>query len=223
MIRKLTVAGLCAVLWASAAMADNHRFEVIFTGTVTDAENGWVLLGQRARDYAGAGFEARYLVDTTKGQADQGGALYGTPDPLISESITIAGVTLNRSSSWLGQVTAGYSVPPTYSLFQITAADLNGDGTAGFVMDNELSDFGVWGYGSPDYHAWDGDVVGALDNYGLLYLTDDQGNVGQFHLHNSHFTMIALPEPASWAMMVAGFGMAGAALRGRRKAAVGFA
>ena len=33
----------------------------------------------------------------------------------------------------------------------------------------------------------------------------------------------SVPEPASWAMMVGGFGVVGGALRGRRKATISFA
>jgi hypothetical protein len=44
----------------------------------------------------------------------------------------------------------------------------------------------------------------------------------QFGISQFNFTSGAVPEPASWAMMVAGFGLAGAAMR-RRKASVAFA
>ena len=37
---------------------------------------------------------------------------------------------------------------------------------------------------------------------------------------NVNFEVSAVPEPATWAMMIAGFGLAGAALRRRSKAAV---
>ncbi len=42
-----------------------------------------------------------------------------------------------------------------------------------------------------------------------------------FELDN--IAVSAVPEPATWAMMIAGFGMLGAALRGRRTAAVAYA
>ena len=71
-----------------------------------------------------------------------------------------------------------------------------------------------------------------LDNYvqfgnGLFGLTDKKGKVG------ATFTLLSnsapggaggVPEPANWAMMIAGFGMIGGAMRSRRgKTSVSFA
>jgi hypothetical protein len=71
-----------------------------------------------------------------------------------------------------------------------------------------------------------------LDNYvqfgnGFLGLSDKKGKVGATFtlLSNSKPTATgAVPEPANWAMMIAGFGMVGGAMRSRRgKTSVSFA
>lgn len=49
----------------------------------------------------------------------------------------------------------------------------------------------------------------------LLKLASNQDNA--FGLAVDNFTIAAVPEPALWAMMIFGFGMAGAALRRERK------
>jgi len=63
-----------------------------------------------------------------------------------------------------------------------------------------------------------------LDAAGNIYLVSDDGDgPNQSYLVKLSYTNAnAVPEPASWAMMVGGFGMLGAAIR-RRKAAVRYA
>lgn len=69
-----------------------------------------------------------------------------------------------------------------------------------------------------DLHAGDtfGFYIDSIDNrYGPSFLFVAPGEVGP--------DFPAVPEPASWAMMVAGFGLAGAAMRARRNTVVTFA
>ena len=62
-----------------------------------------------------------------------------------------------------------------------------------------------------------------LDDQGNIYLVSDDGNgTNQSYLVKLKYNAPAVPEPASWALMIAGFGIAGARLR-RRKTAVRFA
>ena len=70
-----------------------------------------------------------------------------------------------------------------------------------------------------DLHAGDtfGFYINSIDNIGgpaLLFVAP--GEVGP------DFDLPPFPEPASWAMMVGGFGLVGGALRGRRRTAVTF-
>jgi uncharacterized protein YjiK len=62
-----------------------------------------------------------------------------------------------------------------------------------------------------------------LDEAGNIYLVSDDGDgPNQSYLVKLDYTG-AVPEPASWAMMIAGFGLIGGAMRRRQKAAVTFA
>ncbi|HEY1125938.1 MAG TPA: SdiA-regulated domain-containing protein [Sphingobium sp.] len=62
-----------------------------------------------------------------------------------------------------------------------------------------------------------------LDDEGNIYLVSDDGNgPNQSYLVKLKYNAPAVPEPASWALMIAGFGLVGAGMR-RRKVAVRFA
>lgn len=62
-----------------------------------------------------------------------------------------------------------------------------------------------------------------LDDEGNIYLVSDDGNgPNQSYLVKLKYNAPAVPEPASWALMIAGFGLVGARIR-RRKVAVRFA
>ena len=51
-----------------------------------------------------------------------------------------------------------------------------------------------------------GDVIGVAVDYDGLYYDDSTG---------VNFTISSVPEPATWSMMIIGFGLAGAAMRRR--------
>ena len=56
----------------------------------------------------------------------------------------------------------------------------------------------------------------SLNGFGTQGLNDNQGPL----LDNVRLSIAAVPEPATWAMMILGFGVIGAALRRRRQPAV---
>lgn len=58
-----------------------------------------------------------------------------------------------------------------------------------------------------------------LSGTGIKYVTFEGG----FGIDNLSYTIGAVPEPATWAMMISGFGMIGGAMRRRRVAGVSFA
>ena len=76
-----------------------------------------------------------------------------------------------------------------------------------------------WAYAYSDAPVWsvinDVDSSGSIPNEGT---PDADLNLWAFKTGTP-----SVPEPASWAMMVGGFGVVGGALRARRKAAVSFA
>ena len=68
---------------------------------------------------------------------------------------------------------------------------------------------------------YDGDLSGA-DTAGAFY--DGNGGGASLQFTSTHLTIrpAAAPEPASWAMMLGGFGLVGGMMRRRRKGAVSF-
>lgn len=56
-----------------------------------------------------------------------------------------------------------------------------------------------------------GPFKGAVDNVGFTFAGDEQ---------SFNFEVSAVPEPTTWALMISGFGLAGAALRRRNRAAI---
>ena len=54
------------------------------------------------------------------------------------------------------------------------------------------------------------------------YTFDDYDNLGTLTISGAAEPASLAPEPASWALMLVGFGAIGGAMRGRRKAAVSF-
>ncbi len=113
---------------------------------------------------------------------------------------------------------------PISVLFSFTAPDTFGGVVAGDT-------YGVWGVAEKGHVSWDGPVILNFGNGGKLKvsLNDADFNKGYFGLTDGEkygatikgkFTLIAAsaPEPATWAMMIAGFGLAGATLRRRRSA-----
>ncbi|QDZ06759.1 PEP-CTERM sorting domain-containing protein [Sphingomonas panacisoli] len=87
---------------------------------------------------------------------------------------------------------------------------------AQWIADNGNANLSVYGLEIGIGSGWGGTFFGAVDNV--------QANFGTALSVNSNFEVqaAAVPEPATWAMMIMGFGLMGASLR-RRQATVRFA
>lgn len=115
--------------------------------------------------------------------------------------------------------------PQTFSYLYLTVDDPYYDPTGYFINDQQFQisdDCGcslfLYDTITLDLHAGDtfGFYIHSLDNFGgPAFLFVAPGEVQP--------AFPAFPEPASWAMMVGGFGLVGGAMRGRRKTAVSFA
>jgi hypothetical protein len=75
------------------------------------------------------------------------------------------------------------------------------------------------GYNGTAFYAFDaGNLVGGLDLIGF-----NRAGLSNARLYSTEkYVMMAVPEPATWGMMIAGFGLVGTSLR-RRKAVSAFA
>jgi hypothetical protein len=115
---------------------------------------------------------------------------------------------------------------PISVLFNFTAPDVFGGAVTGDT-------FGVWGFVEKGHVTWNSPVILSFGNGGKLKvsLNDADFNKGSwFSLQEGEkygatikgkFTLIAAsaPEPATWAMMITGFGLVGATIRRRRSVA----
>lgn len=81
--------------------------------------------------------------------------------------------------------------------------------------------------GNPAYPDADGKFEGiTLDELGNIYLVSDDGDgLKQSYMVKLKYNAPAVPEPATWALMIAGFGLTGGLVRRqqRQKAAIRFA
>ena len=129
--------------------------------------------------------------------------LYGSNDE-IDDNIATYGTT-----AAMGQVVSGQ--------FRYLTKDFDGSNfdPAGYFINNDFfqlsaPDMPSYSYNSGTFSF----TVNPGDTYGFYVSTLD-GRLGRGIL-----TIGAVPEPQSWAMLIAGFGLVGAALRRRRSAAV---
>ena len=177
--------------------------------------------------------------------ADQA-LLYGGPNSVIPGTVTLGGVTRDCAAIGLCDpnqpTTVTLAVDPTLGNFlDIRASAVLGvptgpDTARGYIFGLEIEAYGLPGVANPlDLSSYNGlsfswpdndpnapNLFGDIyfnvaDYYSADYTTIDSfSTAGQFTGGTISFQ--AVPEPATWALMIAGFGLAGAALRRRRRA-----
>jgi hypothetical protein len=187
---------------------------------------------------AGQAFTAVFTFDTALGHHDlapgisevnYGGAITGPYDsPILAASLTINGVTRAFTSELYGNAQTFDHGADDEILWVATGADnsqlVGYFATAPGVMGGDFShSFSV----DPSGPAAPGGIPGPdfLGNFGRFDLNNGNGAV---YLLATHLTVDmrladtspagAAPEPATWAIMLLGFGGAGAMLRRRRAA-----
>ncbi len=112
-------------------------------------------------------------------------------------------------STWIATT---FDAAPAELNFSINGTDIGSTFTAGAIKDGWQQFFAVWDSGE----ATSADI--ALVNQNLAY------NGNDFALDDISLSTEApsavVPEPASWALMILGFGATGAVMRRRRRGAV---
>ena len=218
-IAKLAAAAAVLSLAASAAQA---AVTITFTGTVKSGVDGAGLFGAVGADLTGLAFTSAYVVDDTlihigpndTGSAEGGGA-YGTPLPVISASMTINGLTYNPTASYYGLYIEenGYGTY-THVYYQKLLVRLF-DFSPGDQLSNSCSDRTSAPAPMACKNDWEGYFTfsGAATT-GFLTTTGASSS-DPLPLRTSY-----VPEPMTWALMIAGFGMVGASLRRRRRITV---
>jgi hypothetical protein len=147
------------------------------------------------------------FVDTGTGQT-VGGVISGlvNGDGLNADGLTIT-VTQSPYAVMLGTYTLDFGAGAGYPSDQDTYSASNGVVTfANFLYSDEIGEFLYFGTNP---------VGGTFYPELISYNTSEEAYNTEVGTQFSAVTA-DVPEPASWAMMVGGFGLMGAAMRGRR-------
>lgn len=205
-IPSLMTLAVAAGALAAAAPAAAVTVVMQYSGHVANGFDVAGLFGTAGANIAGLAFTATTRFDMPLPQA----ALYLTYDPFETHLL------INGHDHLVPYV---LPTPPNY---QPNLAGFFAFGTGGITHGYSILSALVV---SPNIHlfAWvvadnlleaNGAISGPTDRNGSFNEAGDS-----LALHIETFSMSpppALPEPASWALMVGGFGMVGAALRGQR-------
>lgn len=144
----------------------------------------------------------------SNGNAD--GFVITTSDPLVFS--LVGGDNWSGSfgsTTYTDTAASDFILSGTYSY---VTGDADFFDPAGFYLNGSKT--GLNGAGSFSYHIHSGDVFGFY-----VDTLDNEFGRGEISVNAAS---AAVPEPASWAMMLGGFGVIGGAMRSRRKSAVSF-
>lgn len=235
--------GFAVSLLTSAASA--AVLYVSYEGTVVDGHDDTGEFNLAGQSLDGLSFTANYVIDLGTAGATHDSYpwtdfYYGT----FASSPVTATITLNGVTRSFGQY-SGYDQRTDYSLQPGCVTDCTDASFLMGASNQSLYDIGLDRYVTKEYmnmggFSSDGTIHGidhgpvnftnppvTLQGYVSInqYVQHLPGN-GMDDIHNAvailkinsvMTTMEAVPEPSSWALMISGFGMAGAAMRASRR------
>lgn len=179
---------------------------------------------------------AQTIIDTGAGENPYSGGYSVAENQYLAGRFTLTqAMTVQTIEGWLGGnsatvffagIASDAGIGPGATLF---SAGFNG-GTPGWQGLSGLN----WALGPGTYWAMFGTTSGVgfmpsgvanpLQAYAFRAPPGPWGNAGSLNIgiRMAGITAGAVPEPASWAMIIGGFGLAGAAVR-RRRISIGYA
>ena len=226
-LRRAIAGGTIAIGMAMTAHNAHAAVVTVVTYTGTVAMGGIDsagLFGTVGADLSGASFTATYTTSDILGASTQstavnstiyGGSLYGTP-PVTTATVTINGDSIYFDGGWNGeqfqQILSGQY---TANISSTSYGDTNGYYVQNYLFSTSTPFVTTSDYHSPpNYTIHNGDsVVG----FGRIS-SSINGHTYSIDLSTVAVSSGAVPEPATWALMLGGFGLAGVALRRRRAA-----
>ncbi|UTP39768.1 PEPxxWA-CTERM sorting domain-containing protein [Phenylobacterium sp. LH3H17] len=222
---KSIVAGAALAGTLAVATAANAAIVVTtYQGTIETGTDVTGLFGTAGADLASQAFTAVYATDTAIGRmtdafVDKAEGTSPSPVPILSASMTINGMTVGSSSGTYGRMQYDPGSYVSHSISELSNDGLfetsNGIVTqlhtplAPASLDTSFSFAGLEPAIFGGFQFWRFNTqTGANDYraYGSLVVTSVVSKVAGS----------AVPEPATWAMMIVGFGLVGSTLRASR-------
>jgi hypothetical protein len=227
--RSILAAGLCL---AVGGVAHAERFTATYTGTLADGFDLTGMFGVPGADLTGAGYVATFTYDSalaghhTTGidsgglyERAFGGSYDGTGNPMVDSSITVGGVTIDLRPRYFGEADVFFTDFAQEASEELGRSD-------GMESDSAIEALAHAPGGIPatvdaTVPTEPAVLLGFFQIYVHLDATDDYPvlTYGDFDHAMGTFS-VSVPEPGAWALMVAGFGGIGAAMRRRRAASV---
>jgi hypothetical protein len=220
---------LAAVAAATALFAATPAAAIVkiatFSGTVASGYDQTGVFAAADSDLTGYTWVATYTYDTTLGTQNTDGATFdireggpnfgGGTSPVLSSSITINGVTRTVAG------VSGYARTQNYPYVAFTATDQSDDGVTEIYQTIEHYAYPVGAPTSLETNF--GPVVdpgfgnGYIQFYAYSYTSSTTTEFATAYLANAitYSVRDAVPEPANWALLIAGFSLVGTALRRR--------
>ena len=210
----------CAAAFATLIVATSAQAAVMvatYSGYVTYSADFAGVFGAANTDLVGERFTAVFRYDTTVSRNDygtvrsvDGGVAFGSASPMLDSRITITGTTRHVEGAAQGMAYYDQGIHVQHS-----SSD---DGPLGV----SIISMGVRPVNAPSlletpFEA--GAPLGGRIGGGAIYFRAAPGAPDTLiGVAVEHASVTAVPEPATWALMIGGFGLAGAGLRRRRVA-----
>jgi hypothetical protein len=207
-----------ASLLVAAGAAEATTVTETFSGTVTHGTDSLGLFGVSGADLVGQSFTATATFNTTDDghfpgfHTAGGGAFIARPNPLYDVSMTVNGHVWTIDFDYRDQAFTQYTYhefrPPELTTGIIRFQEYQDASHSVELFAGEASGLPQYENGTLTLHAGFGfiDLSGMNDGISLTITSATATPVDP---------AAAIPEPASWALMLTGFGLAGAALRRR--------
>jgi hypothetical protein len=218
-LRAISAATTLALALALSTQAAAAIMKAEYTGKFWGFESfddaGYFGVGT---DLTEVPFNVTFVYDTSISDAsvpgiyDQnlGGSLFGGPSPIISASIKVNNITRSFESDYVGYVLINRL--GGFALHQ--SSKIQGE-DAIYITAFPIGDLPT-SLTSP----YSSDISCAVATLcGGFVFRGGRNQIVSGNFNPSHITITAVPEPTTWALMIGGFGLAGAALRRQRELA----